>query len=109
MGFLQVIGPDRSGQAINIFVGKLCHLVNIVKRKRGQHGTKNFFLGNLHVVVHAAEDRRLNKVTVVAIDLRAFAAGQQLCAFAFAGFDVAQHRLHLLSRSPRRRAGSWDP
>ena len=52
-------------------------LLHVVKRERGEHGTEDLLLGDLHIVVHSAEYSGFDEVTVIAVDRGALSAGKQ--------------------------------
>jgi len=89
MGLPDIVGPDGGSQAVDVLVSQLGHLVEVVEGQSRQHRTEDLFLGDLHVVFHAAEDSGFDKVAVIAVDRSAFAAGQQRSAFVLAGLNVA--------------------
>ena len=95
--YLQFDGIGNAANAHRMFG----NLFDVLKAQRGQDRSKDFLLGNLHVVVHAAKDRWFDEIAVIAIDRRSLAAGQQFCAFGFSRIDVAQHSIHLLLADDR--------
>ena len=68
-------------------------LVDVLERDDAHHRSEDFLAGDLHVVLHVVEDGRRDEVAAIA---DAFAAAEQLGAFALAGVDVAHDLLELL-------------
>ncbi len=96
MRLLYVARPDGRRQTIRIVVRLLDDLVDIVEAERRQHRTEDFFLSDLHVILHATENRGLNKESLAAVHADAISTRNQLRAFLLACLDVAEHGLHLL-------------
>jgi len=62
-------------------------------------------LRDLHVIVYAAEDCRLDEESPATVDGYAIPAGDQLGTLFFPGFDVSQNGLHLLLADNRTHSG----
>src|SRR3989442_1804205 len=61
VGFFDVSGPDSGGKSVRLSIRQFADLIDVIEANRRQHGTEEFFLGNLHVVFDFAEDRGLMK------------------------------------------------
>src|SRR6202166_3197676 len=88
VSFGDVVGPNRGGQAVERFVGALNDFTDILEAKDGHDRAENFFLRDLHVVVHIGEHRGLNEKSLVADTI---AARHQFGFLLLAGIDIAHH------------------
>src|SRR5260370_36762973 len=68
MRLLNVICPNGGRQTVNVFIGEVCDFVNVVEAQRSQDRTKDFFLSDLHVVLHSAKNGGLAEIAVFAVD-----------------------------------------
>ena len=84
----QVRGPDRRGQAIDSVVGNAHGVVEAVHFNERSHGPEDFFAGDSHLVVHAAEE---GGADIAARAFRCVAAHFYLGAFGLALGNVVQH------------------
>src|ERR1700722_3587615 len=105
MSFFQVASPDRCRETVWIAIRLLDYFVHIVEAERGQNGAKDFFLGNLHVVLHSPEDCRLNEKPLAAVDRDLVSARDQLGAFLLPCLYVAENGSHLLLADDCAHAG----
>src|SRR3984893_5173794 len=74
VGFGDVLGPDGGGEAVERFVGALDDFADVLEFENGHYRAEDFFLRNLHVVLHVGENGGLDKVALVA---NAIAAGDE--------------------------------
>ena len=79
-----VLGPDCGGQAVHRFVGALDDFVDVLELQDGHYRAEDFFLRDLHVVLHIGENGRLDEISFVAY---AISAGDEFRLFLFSGFD----------------------
>src|SRR5882757_8949541 len=61
VGLGDVLGPDRGGQAVHIFVGALDDFAEVRELENGHDRAEDFFLGDLHVVLHVRENGGLDE------------------------------------------------
>src|SRR5207302_2027238 len=101
VGFLDVARPDGCGQAVWIVIGALDDLIDVVKCQYRKDWPKDLFPRDLHLVLHVAEDRGLDKESFVAIYRHAIATGYQLRAVALSRFYETKNSFHLLLADDR--------
>ena len=99
-----VAGPDRGGEAEGGGVGATNELFHVGKLQHREHGAEDLLAGDLHLVLHVGEHRRLDEEAAVAHPL---AAGGTGGAFRLARLDVAHDlvELGLVDLRPLLRAG----
>src|SRR5579864_8070552 len=96
MRSLNVVSPHRSRQTIRIAIRQFDDLVFVIETQGGKHGTEDFFLRDLHVVVYAAKNSRFDKEAFPTIDRNTIPARDELRTLTLACFDVPENGLHLL-------------
>ncbi|MNG20755.1 hypothetical protein D3C84_1050390 [compost metagenome] len=107
-------GPHLSTQAIRTVVGDVNCFLHGIECNHRQHWAEDLFLVDLHRVVYALENRRLN-ISANRFLKDAFAAGHQIGAIGMVGFDIGQHVVHLLGIYQRADVGrrikriAWFP
>src|SRR5579864_4248088 len=101
VSFLDIACPDGGGQAVWIVIGALDDLIAVVKCQHRQDRPKDLFLRDLHVVLHVAEDRWLDKESLASIDRRAISARDQLRALALPRLDETKNGFHLFLADDR--------
>src|SRR5579859_2220066 len=93
---------ERPGQAIFGIVSDIERVIEISGFDDGQHGPKDFLLGDASVRVHIGENGWLNEVARTAM----FAANSQ-AALVFADLDILKNFLHCILINNRTHIGGW--
>src|SRR6266446_133050 len=96
----QILCPDAGRQAVDGIVGNLNSLVDIVDGYYDRYRPENLFPRDLHFIVRAREESRLNVATVFQA-LGHNSAQRKRSAFLLARFNVIEHPLLLGSRNQR--------
>jgi hypothetical protein len=89
---LDVMGPDSGHQAIGGLICPTDHLVDIFEGNDAHDWTKNFFFGNLHIVLNVGKNSGLDEVADIS---NTFAAANKLRASLCPEFDVAHNPVEL--------------
>ena len=93
MGFLNVLRPDRSGEAVVGAVGSLDDFIDTFKRQDAHDRAEDFIARDRHFIANVGKDRRLDEVAFVADSA---AAGEAGCSFGLSFIDVAQNLIELI-------------
>ncbi|MCY1444652.1 hypothetical protein D9M71_611340 [compost metagenome] len=96
MRTVEVVAPQRGGQAVDAVVGQLHGLVLAVERGDCKHRAEHFVTGQALLRIHAGEDGRFDEV-VRAVEAQLAAATCELCTAALCLVDEAQDARGLLA------------
>ena len=95
-GAVDIACPDSTSESEFTVVGETDDLIFRLEAQNAGHGTKDLFLGDTHVIGHVAEQSGTQEAAVLQFSLRILhAAAENLRAFLFADFHIAQDLFHL--------------
>src|SRR6266851_5385919 len=102
------VGPEDGGvETIPRVVGNSDCLILGVIGDDTQHGAKNLFLGDRHLVFHVDENGGLHEVTRFKTCRMALATDKYFCSLLYAFADVRLHSVVLVLRHHRSDGGLW--
>ena len=92
VGFCPVSAPDCGSQTVAGVICSQCDFVEVPELQDAHHGPEDFFPGDIHLICHAGEYRRLDEVAFVADAVASSNTGSALAASAT---DIAHDLVEL--------------